>query len=61
MVAFAKGDEGSDNRANRVLKLTVQEQGIIKYISSSCYMQSYKYAVEYAVENIRPCKFFGET
>ena len=25
IVATAKGDEGSDNRANRVLKLTVQE------------------------------------
>jgi hypothetical protein len=61
IVAIAKGDEVSDYRANRVIKLTVQEQGIIKYNSSSCYMQAFSERYGKEKENIRPCKFLGET
>ena len=37
IIALAKEDGGSDDRANRVLKLSIQEQELIKYHSSSCY------------------------
>ena len=37
IVALVKEEGGSDNRASRVLELTVQEQQLIKYHSSSCY------------------------
>ena len=37
IVFLAKEDEASDNRANRVLQLTVQENELMKYHASSCY------------------------
>ena len=37
IVALAKEDEGSDNRTDRVLSLTAQEQELFKCHSSSCY------------------------
>ncbi|KAF3854414.1 hypothetical protein F7725_022469 [Dissostichus mawsoni] len=37
IVSLAKQTESNDTRAARVLQLTVQEQGIIKYHTSSCY------------------------
>ena len=36
-VLLAKKAESSDIRATRVIKLTVQEQGMFKYHASSCY------------------------
>ncbi|KAI4823606.1 hypothetical protein KUCAC02_012184 [Chaenocephalus aceratus] len=37
IVSLAKQTESNDTRAARVLRLTVQEQGIMKYHTSSCY------------------------
>ena len=37
IVSLARQTESNDARAARVLQLTVQEQGIIKYHTSSCY------------------------
>ena len=36
-VLLAKKAESSDIRATRVVELTVQEQGMFKYLASSCY------------------------
>ena len=43
IISLAKEDGGDDNRANRIIDLSVHEMEIIKYHSSMCYKKFQRY------------------